>query len=533
MRRDLTRSAGKRSTPLTTLIACLLATLLMAAGCTSARRHPEITRATGNTAANAQVVLPGMRLIGAGLAADTAIAPSLHASVATGVRPPAVGLSAGSQIFSVHADREPASPARVLLPLTRPLTAKEAPLILVASSQAGPWQPLPTHSVNRGRQAVADTPHFSLFTTLKVDIAKLLSAAKDLLDETTAGVLANAKPPTCQREADARTNGWGVGWNGPDTLKWCFGLDSAGRHLLTVVNNRRYPLDVSYPGATLLTGGGLDPLELSTFARYATAPNTVLLLPASSATFQMTRSTSVRTAFDGLAESVYALQTGVELAISFLTKFGLGKGITVNKVYDALHSSTACTAALAQLDEGGTVIRQCFSDPKLLYDAFGPVGAAIGLIIAGAGVVEFFHSEFNGLGDQFNSRDRYVVYVQYKPPPAPAGPPCIAAALTPPPTGGSTVTVQQFACDGQYAISAGSISLEGDQSEWGVGVWHVQGQQWVQYGGYDDGSCLAATSKDQCPFPPAAGYAPPRSIIIQLALRAGLTIDAAGDVYHR
>ena len=82
----------------------------------------------------------------------------------------------------------------------------------------------------------------------------------------------------------------------------------------------------------------------------------------------------------------------------------------------------------------------------------------------------------------------------------------------------------RYACADGWAIVAGKSKLVGA----GVAFLQTKPSGWHTTG-LEDGSCLAATSKKQCPYPPQFGV-PPHTLLLYLVRKAGLLIDAHGNI---
>lgn len=82
----------------------------------------------------------------------------------------------------------------------------------------------------------------------------------------------------------------------------------------------------------------------------------------------------------------------------------------------------------------------------------------------------------------------------------------------------------RYACAGGWAIVAGKSKLVGA----GIAFLQATPSGWHSTG-LEDGSCMAATSKRQCPYPPQFGV-PPHALLLYLVRKAGLLIDAHGNI---
>lgn len=112
--------------------------------------------------------------------------------------------------------------------------------------------------------------------------------------------------------------------------------------------------------------------------------------------------------------------------------------------------------------------------------------------------------------------------------PSPPGPPCTAAEFLNVISQGDPDLYGwgplKYACAGGWAVVAGVSTRVG----FGVAFLQSKAAGWSTTG-LQDGACLAATSKKQCPFPPQLGV-PPHALLLQLVHEAGLTVNASGSV---
>jgi hypothetical protein len=119
---------------------------------------------------------------------------------------------------------------------------------------------------------------------------------------------------------------------------------------------------------------------------------------------------------------LYQLEFGVTTLVNVLTRFGAGSGLinngkiietgftTIVGYMDKFLTSKNCLNALLTLDPG-TFISGCFS-PAQILDAFGWKGLFLAPLLTVGSLVEFFHSELNVIGDQFNDRDKYQILIR-------------------------------------------------------------------------------------------------------------------------
>ena len=323
--------------------------------------------------------------------------------------PPPTHLIQLSQTFKVTPSGALQSPANLQVHLGSAVPQGVTVVVATSESQSGPWSFLPG-VLDGSRTSVAfSTTHFSLLAVLGFDLASAVSDFKTaFLDGLTSGAVMMVAKPSCSSEDSARTGGFTVSSSSSDTVYWCFGMSGPGR-VLKVTNNRRYPLEVWHPELTLLQGGKIDWLQLSSLSHWGSGQNTIIA-PGDEVTYSVDLPPSskggIQTEMDGMGQSLYALETGVTTLISILTRLGVGSPSKYINAAGKLEGTPSCADALGK--DAGSMISGCFS-PKDLVDAFGTAGIILAPIVATGAVIAFFHSEWNALVDQFNHHDKYIV----------------------------------------------------------------------------------------------------------------------------
>jgi hypothetical protein len=306
-------------------------------------------------------------------------------------------------------------PVSVTLPLDTDVPAGGTVLIETAETATGVPGLLNGAVTSDGKHVTFTTTHFSLFSAVWFDVTAAAGQfTRSLLDGLDHGATATAQSPSCSSEAQARTDGFSIASNSGSTIYWCLGLASNGQRILKVVNNRRYPLEISHTGMGVLDAGKFQHDNLAQLSRSVSGRYTIVL-PRDTAVFdaELVRGTAARvqTQLDGLGSSLYALQTGVQSLIDILTKFGLGSDLKAVEVTDVLLSSDSCLSNLGKGPIG--VLSNCFS-PNEIIAAFGAKALLVAEIMAVGSVVEFFHSEFNAITDTLNSRDSYAIVLHHE-----------------------------------------------------------------------------------------------------------------------
>lgn len=308
--------------------------------------------------------------------------------------------------------------ATVTLDLAKQAPAGFVPVVETREDSADAWTYLPAHLSTDRKAVTFQTTHFSWFGVLLVDAAAVAKAFKDaFVDGLSSGVTATAAKPSCGDEARARQGGFRVSSSSGSTVYWCFGYDSAsgGGRILKVVNNRTYPLMVSHPNMAVIK----DPLDWSSLAnlsRSVSGPYSIIE-PRATALFNADlspgESEGLTTEFDGLGQSLYALQTGVQTLLTILTRFGAGSGSKVTDIVNTAAGLPGCAHALTSMvgsgDVGG-VVSGCFSAKDLLT-YFGTSGLLLAPLAAAGGIAEFFVSEWDSFWSQVSGSDKYQLKI--------------------------------------------------------------------------------------------------------------------------
>lgn len=351
----------------------------------------------------------------------SAAGPGLHARVKATVDEHAkVGVAhlvRATKVWKLTSAKPVDGAVTVRLPLLRRPRANEVVVGLTAEHRSGPWTPVAATVSARGRTVSLSTTHFSWFTGLFTDVGDAISAAKrNVIDGLTSEAFAEAAPPSCANEAQARTGGFAITSVAKDTVYWCFGVE-AGQRVLRVVNRRRYPLSVSHLGLTTMTQGHWN--GLATLSRIGSGQRAVIA-PSEAITFRVDAanglSSVLHTEFDGFGQALYQLQVGVQTALDLMTAFGFKPATTAIDAAADLASFGDCATALENPSDAGALLAKCFG-VKNMIDTFGVKALLIAPLMVASGLSEFFHSEFNALGDQLNRRDEYTIRITSTPPP--------------------------------------------------------------------------------------------------------------------
>ncbi|MFE9959207.1 hypothetical protein [Micromonospora sp. NPDC005299] len=357
--------------------------------------------------------------------------PGVEVKVVGTVNPGIPATTLLSETYDITPSGKLTNPATITLPLRRAVGEHTGVLVARAEQPDGPWDLLEAEVSTDRRSVRFATDHFSIFNAIGVNLGELLTGFReDFIDPLSGGASANAREPECPDESGARGDGYRISSDSGSTVYWCLGKSGTDR-ILTIVNNRRYPLMLETGLPVLRKPGG----ELWAKAARLAPLNTVLLPPRESVTFRASlgvgSASTVRTSFDGFAWSIYALYVGVDSLLKLLTKLGYAVNTPKVEIADRLITATSCADSLGQ----GPVklLAGCFN-VKELVTALGPKVLLVAPLMVAGPFIEFMGGSVSALADQFNRRDRYHVAIRRdtaQPPGEGTNP------LLPPPGGGS------------------------------------------------------------------------------------------------
>lgn len=318
-----------------------------------------------------------------------------------------------SGTFQISPSGRLGRPATVRLPLNSPSAPGTVVIIFTSESAGGPWQPIPTtvETVNGVSYAAATVNHLSLFTALSVSWRDFLNELKGWFNQFTSNAYANAEQPTCTNPSQARQDGYTGTASAYRTVLWCIGLAN-GRHVLKVVNNRRYPLLVS-PSLPVIQGGtGGDLLQLATrLGRHGE----VVIFPDEQVDFNADGippgyHSLIRGDIDTAAENLAALHAGIDALTAIVTRFGASSPKNVTKYFNLATDSANCLSAVKS-GNADTMIGQCITS-EWLKDAFGVFwGIVTDALMKVSEVANYFRSALNGIADAADGRSQFQLTV--------------------------------------------------------------------------------------------------------------------------
>ena len=198
-------------------------------------------------------------LLGSGvLMRSGAPIPHATATISPRVRPTiAGGLRALSATFKLSPSGPLPSTVQVTVPLRAATPVGDAVVVATSETANGPWSYLVATVNPSRRSATFVTDHFSWFSILGYDLKQAEAEFESsFLDGLDSGATTIVNRPNCANETGARSDGYTIASSTTNTVYWCFGMSGAQR-ALTVVNNRRYPLEIAHPALVVRRGFGL------------------------------------------------------------------------------------------------------------------------------------------------------------------------------------------------------------------------------------------------------------------------------------
>ena len=310
--------------------------------------------------------------------------------------------------------------------LSRQLQENEAALVATSETNRGPWTLVPSSLSKDGWYVTVQTDHLSSWQVWWYNVKQGLNEFKKvLIDGLSGDATTQAEPPSCNKddETAARQDDYTIASSAKNTLYWCFSLEG-GVRVLKVVNHMRYPLEVAHPGFVVKHMKHFNPLEADQYARLVSGSGSILY-PFDEAEYTVDlapgHKAELATQYSGLAQSLYALETGVVALVNTLSLFGFeeediaeaaldgNRFAKILQLSDKFLLAKDCTDAVVSFNLG-QVIAKCLSAKQILDD-FGWQGLfLVPLVILGP-FVEFFRSEFDAFFGLLKNQDKYLIIV--------------------------------------------------------------------------------------------------------------------------
>jgi hypothetical protein len=283
------------------------------------------------------------------------------------------------------------------------------------SNDPNNWEYLDTEISADGRYATVTIEHLSWFTTIFLNVGKLLDdVGEELFGALTGDLLTEAEEPECENEDAAREDGYVIDSSAKDTLYWCFGIENDQR-ILRVVNRQNYPLSVEYTGLTLEERDA--EFSFQQIAKY-TPDGSSVLLPYETATYSLDlevgEGAGLSTEFSGYAQSLYRLDVAVQVLVAMMTKLG-SDAISDTAYYsweliDTLLSNGECGVATFQ-DDFAKAVTTCIPWDMML-ELVGPKAVLLWPLVAASTLANYLLSEVESVYDMLNGYDEYQVWIE-------------------------------------------------------------------------------------------------------------------------
>jgi hypothetical protein len=206
-----------------------------------------------------------------------------------------------------------------------------------------------------------------------------------------------------------------------DTLFYCFGLDSTSGRIAKLVNNRRYPLEVTARNATALDNAVIA----MSFAEIYRQQGHVILMPRETVTYQINQLPDRDSAQIGTRLSNWALGLGVvdQLFETIVSVLVHGDPKQAKAAVEVLMVTGQCPSVLSSPDFSlSKVIKACLTPDTLqaaLEKVFGRTGGAAAVLLApavlGVELADTTRGVVNALGDRTSGRDRYTLTISRTP----------------------------------------------------------------------------------------------------------------------
>lgn len=301
------------------------------------------------------------------------------------------------------------APMTIVLPLPRQVTDADT-LVVLTQSEGQPWRALPYEMLD-GQHVKVVVGHLSLFTVFSAFKDKLLANLKDAVDAASGGTFTSAEKPECADKAKFNADGYAISSRtSRDTVFWCYGFQGTDR-VIKVVNNRRYPLEITTSGGLPVIDSGPVPFSLAEIRRLG---HTVIM-PREMMVF------GVNPLDEGAEAKLDTQVSNWSLGYQFIETVGLGlakyvKGASKSeeayaKLLELMVTAKGCYANFDAADFNMyQVIVDCF-DETVLTAAFGATALLVLAVVPAIAAFDLSRAIANATGDRANNRDKYGLTV--------------------------------------------------------------------------------------------------------------------------
>jgi hypothetical protein len=428
---------------------------------------------------------PSSRNLGAGVeAASTHLPAQARATVATHVSlaPVANGLTLASQVFKLSPSGPLPAETAITMPLAHAVPKGYGVVVASSETKTGPWSYLPAHLSDNGKDVKFTTRHFSFDEVLDFALDPFISAFKSsFLDIVDGGATTTVSKPTCEGTPAAGAAGYVAGGSN-GSMYWCLGM-TGSTLLVSLVNNRLYPFELSHGGFALKQSPPIDYTQLSSLTHWGSGKRSVLA-PGAGVTLGIQlkagQSAQLVATYTGLGQSLYQLQVGVDTALELLSRFGLGSGIKSVDAANLLLGSANCAESVGKGPV--SLLVNCFSPADLVH-AFGPGAGILAAVMVAGPIVAFFKSEGEALGNILTGKNIFRLVVARK-----SGAPGASAPIVNMPAPGHGTS-------GYSGTKPAAIFISGDSTN---DVYKITWTSWTQSSATGKGTWIYDSCTPDC-----------------------------------
>jgi hypothetical protein len=336
-------------------------------------------------------------------------------------------------VLDVTAGSEPKAPVTVVFDVDdAALLEPDSGLFVGYHEGADGPEYLPAEVDAAARTVSVETASLSPIGWLHIDASGVRGQFKKVLDEFFGGAFEGAPTPKCDNEDAARTEGWSITSSSYDTVAWCFGIED-GKHIVDVVNKRRYPLIVDVPaGATFVSRSDRGFAER--VSESLLPDDQLVLAGGAEATWAVEpapgRTLAFKTDFDGLAQAIGSVEVAAEWLAVFAAKVPGGPKGGKAALLAAIENSGCLKALVGNTDASNSfdagdvfdLVQSClgYSTLKAWGGSFfaAVIAAPVALVF---GTADYFRGAWQGFTNSLSGKVRYEIKVSRAKPKAPTG----------------------------------------------------------------------------------------------------------------
>lgn len=322
----------------------------------------------------------------------------------------------GAEVVSGTYRLSDAGSQMVTLPLKAALPTGDAAIVVSAVKPGGPWTYVPATVAQSGRAVTFTAAGPARFTVLGLAVAPLERDFKSFFaDSLESAATMPINQPSCPGQ-QAALSGYQVEASQGSAISWCLGIQG-GNRILTMVNDRTYPLEIFHQGMPVAESASADSFRLTSLSQ-ALSGSYSILEPGQQIGYGVVTSSGtvnqVSTQFDGLGESLFVLQTAMSTLLEILNELKPTDTGNLGRIMNAATEVSGCAGALTAR-EPVALMSGCLS-PSALVRIFqaaglGTIGWLLAPVVGADGVAAFFNTKWQHIHNLLTSRDYYTITV--------------------------------------------------------------------------------------------------------------------------